>query len=94
MKNAYKVLFSGRSAVNEKKDITYVTERAVFRLKENGPVLMEIAPGVDLDRDVLERMEFRPEISDSLKTMDEGLFLPRKLGLHSKVVGIHKGILE
>ncbi len=94
VKNAYKVLFSGRSAVNEKKDITYVTERAVFRLKENGPVLMEIAPGVDLDRDVLERMEFRPEISDSLKTMDGGLFLPRKLGLHSRVVGIHKGILE
>ncbi len=51
----------------------YVTERAVFRLGAEGLELIEIAPGIDLQRDVLDQMEFRPRI-DQVQTMAESLF--------------------
>lgn len=53
----------------------FITERAVFRLTEEGLTLTEIAPGIDLETDVLGQMEFRPRISPELKIMDAGLFV-------------------
>ena len=52
----------------------YITERAVFELGSQGVVLTEIAPGVDLEKDILDQMEFKPIISPELKTMDEAFF--------------------
>ncbi|VFT69118.1 putative CoA transferase [Escherichia coli] len=46
----------------------YITERAVFTLKEDGLHLIEIAPGVDLQKDILDKMDFTPVISPELKT--------------------------
>jgi len=57
-----------------KQKVWYVTERAVFELAENGLKLIEIAPGVDLQKDVLDQMEFKPLISDDLKEMDSRIF--------------------
>jgi acyl CoA:acetate/3-ketoacid CoA transferase len=54
------ITFSGSQALRQRQQIVYVTERAVFRLTAEGVMLTEIAPGLDLQRDVLERMEFRP----------------------------------
>ncbi len=94
VEKVYKTFFSGRGAVAGKKDITYITERAVFKLQSNGPVLIEVAPGIDLDRDVMDKMGFRPKVSEDLKTMDKTLFLSRQMGLHPMVSGTPRGVLR
>ncbi len=72
--NIVKIVFSGPQAVKAKKEILYVTERAVFGLNENGLVLKEIAPGVDLEKDILAKMNFKPQIPSNIETMPECLF--------------------
>jgi acyl CoA:acetate/3-ketoacid CoA transferase len=75
------VSFSGPRAVQQGQDITYVTERCVLRLTPRGLVVTEIAPGVDLERDVLGQASFPLAVADGLKTMDAALFRPEKIGL-------------
>jgi propionate CoA-transferase len=60
-----------------------VTERAVFELCENGFKLIEIAPGINLEKDILEQMEFMPEISHELKIMDKRIFGDKLMGLNN-----------
>ena len=59
----------------------FITERAVFKLTERGVTLIEIAPGVDLEKDILQHMEFTPYISENLHQMDDRLFAPEPMGL-------------
>jgi len=82
----YKVIFSGPQAIKYEKEILYITERAVFRLTEKGLSLEEISPGVDIDKDILAKMEFSPTISSSLKQMDDRLFKEGKIGLRDDIV--------
>jgi propionate CoA-transferase len=77
----YKNFFSGRQALRFGKEVLYVTERAVFRLTKEGLQVEEVAPGVDLEADVLDRMEFRPRVPRKMKTMDAGLYRPGPMGL-------------
>ncbi|BCV24596.1 acyl CoA:acetate/3-ketoacid CoA transferase [Gelria sp. Kuro-4] len=79
--------FSGPQAVANGQQALYVTERAVFELVPEGIKLLEIAPGVDLEKDILARMAFRPIISENLRTMDPALFLEAKLGLRDRFTG-------
>ena len=67
------VSFSGEVARQKGQDVLYVTERAVFRLTPDGLELIEIAPGIDLQRDVLDQMAFAPRIRD-LRPMSSELF--------------------
>ena len=73
-KNVAKIVFSGPEAVKSGREILYVTERAVFSVDKDGMVLKEIAPGVDLEKDIMGKMNFRPKVADNLETMPECLF--------------------
>jgi propionate CoA-transferase len=68
------ISFSAAQAVADGKPATYITERAVFRLTADGLQLTEIAPGLDLEKDVLAHMDFRPKIADTVATMDARCF--------------------
>ena len=82
VRSVQQLSYSGPFAGVRGQETLYITERAVFRRDENGRLsLIEIAPGIDLERDILEQMEFRPEISLNLATMDERIFLPEPMGL-------------
>jgi propionate CoA-transferase len=74
VENVYKISFSGYQAAKCGQEIMYVTERAVFRLDKNELVLEEIAPGIDIEKDILSRMNFKPQISNEIKEMDIRLF--------------------
>ena len=86
----FKVVFSGKQAIKFQKEILYVTERAVFRLTNEGLVLEEIAPGIDLDRDVLSKMQFKPVVKSSVSAMDEKLFREGKMGLREEIMQIFR----
>lgn len=75
------VTYSGELGAEKGQNVLYITERAVFRLTEAGLLLTEIAPGIDLQRDVLDQMEFQPEVDPNLRTMDEALFRKEPIGL-------------
>lgn len=75
------VTYSGEYGVETGQNVLFVTERAVFRLTEKGLTLTEIAPGVDLQKDVLDQMEFTPAIAEPLQTMDPALFKEENFGL-------------
>jgi acyl CoA:acetate/3-ketoacid CoA transferase len=75
------VTFSGRRAREQNQDVTYVTERCVIRLLERGLTVTEIAPGADLQRDVLAQAGIELAVASDLKTMDARLFHPEPMGL-------------
>jgi propionate CoA-transferase len=75
------VTFSGRRARAQGQRVTVVTERCVLKLEQHGLVVAEIAPGVDLERDVLSQAGIPLSVAKDLKTMDPGLFRPEPMGL-------------
>lgn len=74
IKKVQQITFSSDTARKNNKPVFYITERAVFKLTTGTIELVEIAPGVDLHRDILDKMDFSPKISRSLKTMDSCIF--------------------
>lgn len=81
LKEVEQITFSGRYAQKTKQKVMYITERAVFELKEDGLYLTEIAPGVNLKKDILELMEFVPKMEGQPKLMDECIFYDKPMGL-------------
>lgn len=81
IKEVEHITFSGTYAKEKGQPVLYITERAVFELTEAGVTLIEIAPGVDLEKDILALMDFKPVISENLKLMDDKIFRPEKMGL-------------
>lgn len=79
--------FSGEHAARSGQTVLYITERCVFRLIEGGLELIEIAPGVDLDHDILAKMDFVPAISPALKIMDLRIFRDEPMGIRRDIVG-------
>lgn len=81
IQNVEQITFSADYARQTGQQVYYITERAVFTLGEKSIKLIEIAPGVDLEKDILALMDFKPEIAEDLKTMDPKLFTDAKMGL-------------
>ena len=67
------ITFNGHDAALRQQQVLFITERAVFHLTPDGLELVEIAPGIDLERDVLAHMAFKPIMRD-VKLMDPGIF--------------------
>ncbi len=84
VKEVEHITFSGRYALQTGQPVLYITERAVFELRPEGVTLIEIAPGVDLQTQILDQMEFIPKIAGDLKLMDERIFREELMGLANK----------
>ena len=81
------ITFSGRVAREKAQPVLFVTERCVFELSRDGIVLREVAPGIDIERDILPGLEFEPLI-DSPETMDVRLFNPDVMGLKDEMLSM------
>jgi propionate CoA-transferase len=87
----HQVTYSGALAAQNGQRALYVTERAVFRRNEAGRLeLIEIAPGIELERDIFAHMQFRPAVSPSLREMDARIFRPEVMGL-AAIIAANRG---
>lgn len=84
MKHVKQVTFSGENAVKSGQTVLFVTERAVFELDNDGIILTEIAPGIDLQTQVLDMIDFDVRVSPNLKLMDARIFAEGPMGLELK----------
>ena len=75
VKRVDQITFSGPQGLLRGQEVLYLTERASFRLTPQGMEVFEIAPGIDLQRDVLDQMDFQPTVAKDLKTMDPAHFV-------------------
>jgi propionate CoA-transferase len=86
------VTFSGQRALARGQKVTYITERAVLELTPAGLMVTEVAPGADLQADVLDRCDFPLLISGALRTMDAALFANSPMGLRLPTLPLHARI--
>jgi propionate CoA-transferase len=77
--------FSGPYAAQSGKEVLYVTERCVFRLTQEGLELIEVAPGIDIERDILAKMAFAPIVRQP-RQMDPRIFRPEPMGLRDDML--------
>jgi len=82
VKKVEQITFSGKYALEKGTVVTYVSERGVFQLEKEGLTLTEIAPGVDLQHDIIERMQFTPRVSATLKLMNPSIFSDGKMNIN------------
>ena len=80
--------FSGSYALSRGQPVLYITERAVFRLCPEGLELIEIAPGIDLKRDIFDHMDFKPLVSPHLREMDARIFSHEPMDLREQLLAI------
>jgi propionate CoA-transferase len=82
------VTFSGPYAASREQQVLYVTERCVFALSPDGLELREVAPGIDIERDILAQMDFKPTVNDTPEMMDARIFRQEPMGLRDDMLSI------
>jgi propionate CoA-transferase len=87
LRRVEQITFSGKHALEGGRPVLYVTERCVFRLTREGLELAEVAPGVDIERDILAHMDFKPVIKHP-EVMDRAIFQAAPMGLKEKLLAI------
>ena len=80
------VTFSAEYAAEKGTPVTYITERCVFELKEDGLHLTEVAPGIDIEKNILAHMDFKPIVDEDIKEMDLRIFNGGAMGVKSDQV--------
>lgn len=75
------ITYSGKYARETRQPVLYITERCVFELREDGLHLIEVAPGIDVEKDILANMEFKPIMKEAPKIMDSRIFQADQMGL-------------
>jgi len=94
LKSVEQVTFSADFAKKFGQTVLYVTERAVFELRQEGFTLIEVAPGIDIEKDILPQMEFKPLIAKDLKTMDPRIFSEGPMGIRDEIINKEKAAKE
>ena len=87
VKDVLQVSFNGELANKRGQNVYYVTERCVFKIGIDGPEIIEVARGIDLKKDILDKMEFTPKISKDLKEIPTCIYREGKFGLKEIVAG-------
>lgn len=87
VKNVEQITFAGRYAASKSQPVIYVTERCVFQLTQGGLELIEVAPGIDIDRDILAHMDFKP-IINKVTPMDSRIFRDEPMELMSELMNL------
>jgi propionate CoA-transferase len=82
------VTFSGPHAARKGQEVRYVTERCVFALGSEGLKLIEVAAGIDVERDILAQMGFRPQLAGDLRVMDARIARPRPMQLFAVLLDL------
>ena len=90
VESVQQVTFSGQRAAHKKQSVLYITERCVFSLVPDGLRLIEVAPGIDIERDILSQMAFKPLIADpgDLKTMDSRIYRIKPMQLFGALLDL------
>jgi propionate CoA-transferase len=87
LKQVEQITFNGQYAHDRGKPVFYVTERCVFRRARGGLALIEVAPGIDIERDILAHMDFQPIVGDYCE-MDARIFNPNPMGLEAELLNL------
>lgn len=74
------ITFSGEYANKTNQPVMYITERAVFELRKEGMYLLEAAPGIDIQTQIIDLMGFTPKIDGKVKVMDDRIFQQGTMG--------------
>ncbi|WP_238915665.1 CoA-transferase [Clostridium sp. YIM B02555] len=80
------ITFNGLDAVKRGQEVVFITERAIFHLEERGLVLTEVAPGIDMEKDIIEQMGFKPIISENLKEIDKKIFIDTPMNIRDEFI--------
>jgi propionate CoA-transferase len=88
LKQVEQITFSGKYAAQRRQHVLYITERCVFTLTKDGMELTEIAPGVDLEKDILSLMDFKPVMKTLPKLMDARIFRTESMNLKRDMLEI------
>jgi len=81
VKDVLQVSFNGKLANQRGQNVYYVTERCVFKINEDGPEIIEVARGIDLQRDIIDKMEFQPKVSENLKEIPTIIYRDKEFNL-------------
>jgi propionate CoA-transferase len=91
VKQVEQITFSGHYATKTKQPVMFITERVVFELHDGQLALIEVVPGVDIEKDILAHMDFKPLMSPKPKSMPAEIFQPKWGGLR-KISKVRKGV--